>query len=57
MFDVIVIGAGVNGSSAAYDLKQRGKNVLLLEQVSCVNERSLFHFLLFTYYTQKLNSF
>jgi len=33
MYDVIVIGAGINGSAAAYDLKKRGKSVLLLEQV------------------------
>ena len=32
-FDVCVIGAGVNGSSAAYQLVKRKKNVLLLEQV------------------------
>ena len=32
-FDVCVIGAGVNGSSAAYHLVKQKKNVLLLEQV------------------------
>ncbi|XP_052210050.1 probable sarcosine oxidase [Diospyros lotus] len=31
-FDVIVVGAGVMGSSAAYQLAKRGKKVLLLEQ-------------------------
>ena len=33
-FDVIVVGAGVEGSSTAYQLIKNGaKNVLLLEQV------------------------
>ena len=34
MFEHIVVGAGVNGSSAAYQLARRGKKVLLLEKVS-----------------------
>ena len=33
-YDVIVIGAGVEGSSTAYQLASRGKKILLLEQVS-----------------------
>ena len=32
-FDHIVIGAGINGSSAAYQLARRGTKVLLLEKV------------------------
>ena len=36
IYDVIVVGAGIEGSSAAYQLAKKGKkNVLLLEQVSC----------------------
>ena len=34
MFDHIVVGAGINGSSAAYQLAKRGRSVLLLEKVS-----------------------
>ena len=33
MFEHIVIGAGINGSSAAYQLSRRGRKVLLLEKV------------------------
>lgn len=33
MFDHIIVGAGINGSSAAYQLAKRGRNVLLLEKV------------------------
>ena len=32
MFDVIVVGGGVMGSSATYHLAKRGQNVLLLDQ-------------------------
>lgn len=32
-YDVIVIGAGIQGSFTAYHLAQRHKNTLLLEQV------------------------
>ena len=36
VFDVIVVGAGVEGSATAYQLIKNGaKNVLLLEQVGC----------------------
>ena len=31
--DVIVIGAGVEGSAAAYNIASHGKKVILLEQV------------------------
>ena len=34
LFDVIVVGAGVEGSATAYQLARRGKKCLLLEQVS-----------------------
>jgi len=33
MWDTIVVGAGIEGSSAAYSLAQRGRKTLLLEQV------------------------
>ena len=37
VFDVIVVGAGVEGSATAYQLIKNGaKRVLLLEQVSIV---------------------
>ena len=32
-YDVIVVGAGIEGSSTAYQLAKRVKRVLLLEQV------------------------
>ena len=32
-YDVVVIGAGIEGSAAAYYLRKKGLNVLLLEQV------------------------
>ena len=32
-FEVIVIGAGVEGSAAAYQLARAGKRVALIEQV------------------------
>ena len=37
LFDVCVVGAGVEGSSAARYLASRGKNTLLLEQVKSLN--------------------
>jgi len=33
MYEHIVVGAGVNGLSAAYQLAKRGRKVLLLEKV------------------------
>ena len=33
MYEHIVIGAGINGSSAAYHLARRGRKVLVLEKV------------------------
>ena len=33
VYDQIVVGAGINGSSAAYQLARRGGKVLLLEKV------------------------
>ena len=36
IFDAIVIGSGINGSWAAYQLLKQGQKVLMLEQV---NER------------------
>ena len=34
MYDVIVVGAGVEGSGTAYQLAKSGYKVLLLEQVN-----------------------
>jgi 2-polyprenyl-6-methoxyphenol hydroxylase-like FAD-dependent oxidoreductase len=37
-FDVVVVGAGVIGSAAAYHLIRHGpQKVLLLEQASCID--------------------
>jgi glycerol-3-phosphate dehydrogenase len=33
VFDVIVVGAGIEGSATAYNLVKNGKSTLLLEQV------------------------
>ena len=33
LYDVIVVGAGIEGSSTAYQLARQGKKTLLLEQV------------------------
>ena len=38
MYEHIVVGAGVNGLSAAYQLAKRGRKVLLLEKV-CVCQK------------------
>ncbi|CAD7975569.1 unnamed protein product, partial [Amoebophrya sp. A25] len=38
LYDVVVVGAGIAGSSSAYHLSQRGANVLLLEQWDVANE-------------------
>ena len=36
IYDAIVVGAGIEGSSVSYQLTKKGKkNVLLLEQVNC----------------------
>ncbi|KAJ8043826.1 Peroxisomal sarcosine oxidase [Holothuria leucospilota] len=43
MYDCIVIGAGVVGSSAAYHLSRKGKNTLLLEQFSLPHTRGSSH--------------
>lgn len=42
-FDHIVIGAGINGSSAAYQLARRGTNVLLLEKFPLPHSRGSSH--------------
>ena len=42
-FDAIVVGAGVVGSSTAYQLAKSGKSVLLLEQFSLDNDRNSSH--------------
>jgi len=43
IFDVCVIGGGVNGSSAAYYLAKQSKNVLLLEQFPLPHTRGSSH--------------
>lgn len=43
MFDVIVIGAGVMGSSTAYQTAKRGKKTLLLEQFDFLHHRGSSH--------------
>ncbi|CAI9109362.1 OLC1v1009173C1 [Oldenlandia corymbosa var. corymbosa] len=42
-YDVIVVGAGVMGSSAAYQIAKRGKKVLLLEQFDFLHNRGSSH--------------
>ncbi|CAI0376416.1 unnamed protein product [Linum tenue] len=42
-YDVIVIGAGIMGSSAAYELAKRGQRVLLLEQFDFLHHRGSSH--------------
>jgi len=42
-FDHIVIGAGINGSSAAYQLAKRGTKVLLLEKFPLPHSRGSSH--------------
>ena len=41
VYDVIVIGAGVEGSSTAWHLASEEKKTLLLEQVRCVRNVEL----------------
>ncbi|KAH6760768.1 FAD-dependent oxidoreductase family protein [Perilla frutescens var. hirtella] len=43
LFDVIVIGAGVMGSSAAYQTSKRGLKTLLLEQFDFLHHRGSSH--------------
>ena len=43
MYDVCIVGAGVNGSAAAYSLSKQGKNVLLLEQFPTPHTRGSSH--------------
>ncbi|CAL1547826.1 unnamed protein product [Lymnaea stagnalis] len=42
-YDVIVIGAGIEGSSSAYNLVKKGKKVLLLEQFPLPHSRGSSH--------------
>ncbi|GMN39851.1 hypothetical protein TIFTF001_009085 [Ficus carica] len=42
-FDVIVVGAGVMGSSAAYQAAKRGEKTLLLEQYDFLHHRGSSH--------------
>ncbi|ESR63437.1 hypothetical protein CICLE_v10008459mg [Citrus x clementina] len=42
-FDVIVVGAGIMGSSAAYQLAKRGQKTLLLEQFDFLHHRGSSH--------------
>jgi glycine/D-amino acid oxidase-like deaminating enzyme len=43
MHDVIVVGAGVMGSAAAYQLAKDGRQVLLLEQFQIGHTRGSSH--------------
>uniref|UniRef100_A0A0B7AJ52 sarcosine oxidasee (formaldehyde-forming) n=1 Tax=Arion vulgaris TaxID=1028688 RepID=A0A0B7AJ52_9EUPU len=43
MYDVIVIGAGVEGSASAYSLAKEGKKVLLIEQFPLPHSRGSSH--------------
>ncbi|XP_059643501.1 probable sarcosine oxidase [Cornus florida] len=42
-FDVIVVGAGIMGSSTAYQIAKRGHKVLLLEQFDFLHQRGSSH--------------
>ncbi|KAH9525466.1 hypothetical protein Btru_001489 [Bulinus truncatus] len=42
-YDVIVIGAGIEGSSSAYNLAKKGKRVLLIEQFPLPHSRGSSH--------------
>ncbi|CAI9109359.1 OLC1v1009169C1 [Oldenlandia corymbosa var. corymbosa] len=42
-YDVIVVGAGVMGSSTAYQIAKRGQKVLLLEQFDFLHHRGSSH--------------
>ena len=39
-YDHIVVGAGISGSCAAYQLAKRGKSVLLLEKVKRAQKKN-----------------
>ncbi|RUS86889.1 hypothetical protein EGW08_005368 [Elysia chlorotica] len=43
LYDVIVVGAGIEGSASAYNLAKDGKKVLLLEQFSLPHTRGSSH--------------
>ncbi|XP_062165244.1 probable sarcosine oxidase [Alnus glutinosa] len=42
-FDVIVVGAGIMGSSTAYEVAKRGQKTLLLEQFDFLHQRGSSH--------------
>lgn len=43
IYDVIVVGAGIEGSSTAYQLAKQGKRTLLLEQFPLPHSRGSSH--------------
>lgn len=43
IYDTIVVGAGIEGSAAAYDLAKRGRKTLLLEQFPLPHNRGSSH--------------
>ena len=43
VYDMIIVGGGVMGASAAVSAARRGLKCLLLEQYSCANDRASSH--------------
>ena len=52
-FDVIIIGAGPAGSTAAYKLAEKGYNVLLVEKGRVPGSKNIYGGKVYTYYLKK----